>query len=70
MKEEPTNGELKVALDGITKAIENGFNGIHTRQDKTNGNVMKNTKFRWYVMAIASFCILLGVGNVIKMIMI
>ena len=66
MKEEPTNGELKIAIDGITKAIESGFQGVHTRQDKTNGNVIKNTKFRWYVMAITSFCILLGVGNIIN----
>ena len=66
MKEEPTNGELKIAIDGITKAIEIGFKGVHTRQDKTNGNVMKNTKFRWSILAITSFCVLLGVGNIIN----
>ena len=66
MKEEPTNGEIKIALDGITKALEDGFRGVHERQDKTNGNVIKNTKFRWYVTAIISFCIVIGIGNIIN----
>lgn len=66
MKEEPTNGELKVAIDGITKALESGFQGVYKRQDTTNGNVMKNTKFRWSILAITSFCILLGIGNIIN----
>ena len=66
MKEEPTNGEIKIALDNITKALEEGFEGVHKRQDKTNGNVMKNTKFRWSTYAIVGFVTFIGVGNLIN----
>ena len=66
MKENPTNGEIKVALDSIIEKIDRGFEGVHERQDKTNGNVLKNTKFRWSTYAIISFVTIIGIGNLVN----
>ena len=66
MPEEPTNRELKIMLQNVLEKVETGFTGVHERQDATNGNVIKNTKFRWSIMAVTSFCILLGIGNIIN----
>jgi len=41
-----TNGEICVKLDDLAKNIKDGFRGMHDRQDKTNGNVNKNTEYR------------------------
>ena len=30
--------------------MNKGFDGMHTRQDKTNGNVMANTRWRWIMI--------------------
>jgi len=72
MKEEPTNGELKIALDNIIDKLsdlavsnDEGHKGIMDRQDLTNGNVLKNTKFRWATSAIIGFVTIVGIGNVI-----
>ena len=42
--EEYTNRELGIMLKNLTKQIKDGFSGIHTRQDLTNGNVKTNSE--------------------------
>lgn len=46
MKKDPTNGELAIILENVCKELKEGFSGVYERQDKTNGNVKKNTEFR------------------------
>ena len=33
-------------LDNLAKSVNDGFKGVHERQDKTNGKVQKNTEWR------------------------
>jgi len=33
-------------FDELKNDMNKGFDGVHERQDKTNGNVMKNTRWR------------------------
>lgn len=40
--EEYTNRELGLRLDSIIEKVDNGFSGVHERQDKTNGKVGKH----------------------------
>lgn len=42
----PTNETLANMIENLTKTVEEGFKGIHERQDKTNGNVKENMEFR------------------------
>lgn len=46
MKENFTNGELGIMLENLCDKVDEGFSGVHKRQDTTNGNVIKNTEFR------------------------
>jgi len=53
MSEEPTNGELAVMIEGITKILELRFdqnekdhNSVNAHLKKLNGQVVKNTHFR------------------------
>jgi len=55
--EEYTNRELGLLMKNITEKIDDGFKGVHERQDTTNGNVMRNRTdidelkyWRWYMM--------------------
>jgi hypothetical protein len=41
--EEYTNRELGLRLDNLIKTTEEGFKGVHARQDKTNGKVKCHT---------------------------
>lgn len=45
-EEKPTNGELAIMLSNLTKTVTEGFEGVHKRQDYTNGKVLKNDEFR------------------------
>ena len=52
-KEKPTTGELAIMIanlteniTSLTKTMAEGFQGIHLRQDTTNGKVLKNDEFR------------------------
>jgi len=64
---EPTNGEIAIMIENIIHRIDNGFEEIHRRLDILNGQTYKNTKFRWGVTAIMSAAIIIGLGNIIKM---
>jgi len=66
MQQEPTNRELLIMMNNVLEKVEIGFEGVHKRQDKTNGNVYKNTKFRWSMTAIVAFGIVIGIGNIIS----
>ena len=51
--EEYTNRELGILLknlheklDTFSDKVEKDFKGVHERQDRTNGNVKKNTQYR------------------------
>jgi hypothetical protein len=66
MNTKPTNGELMIMLENLTKNVEDGFKGIHERQDKTNGNVLKNTKFRYMTTAVVTFVTIIGIGNLVN----
>ena len=43
--EEYTNRELGIVLENLTKSLEEGFAGVHKRQDTTNGKVLGNRKW-------------------------
>ena len=40
---------FKKAIDDLRIETREGFNGVHARQDKTNGNVIANTMWRLLV---------------------
>ena len=42
----PNNDVIVERIENLRKLVEDGFNGVHSRQDHTNGNVMDNTKWR------------------------
>jgi hypothetical protein len=44
MPEEYTNRELGILIESLTEKIEDGFKGVHDRQDTTNGKVLKSCK--------------------------
>lgn len=46
MKKDPTNGELGLMIENLTESVRTGFDGVHKRQDATNGNVTRNTEWR------------------------
>lgn len=46
MNKQYTNGELGIMIQNLCSKVEDGFNGVHERQDKTNGNVIRNTEYR------------------------
>lgn len=59
-------------LDDLKKVVEDGFKGIHDRQDKTNGNVMNLQLWRAYItgaIAILAAVILPIVFLAIKQLM-
>ena len=70
-----TNGELGIILEGLATTIKDGFNGVHERQDKTNGNVKRNTEFRYTIKGqirvwqwIVGFCGFAGILQVMSLI--
>ena len=42
--------ELRVGFKDLGNAVNEGFKGIHKRQDITNGNVRSNTRWRWMLV--------------------
>lgn len=64
-----SNDVLLEKIENLSDKIENGFKGVHERQDKTNGNVIRNTEHRLKVESnLATFKWLFGfwgVGNII-----
>ena len=69
---EYTNQTLGVLIEKLDEKIVNGFKGVHERQDKTNGNVMSNSKkisklenWRWYLVGGGSV-VLFGFTIVLK----
>lgn len=49
----PTNEVLLEKIENLTEKIDKGFDGVHTRQDKTNGKVIANTEWRIQQEALA-----------------
>lgn len=57
-------------IDNLATTMSDGFKGVHDRQDKTNGNVKKNTEWRltntkpvglvWTAMVIVITAVLTG----------
>lgn len=41
-----SNDVLLEKIENLSEKIERGFEGVHARQDITNGKVIKNTAFR------------------------
>lgn len=66
--ETPNNETLLSKLENLSDNIKDGFEGVHTRQDKTNGNVIKNTEHRIKVESALSIYKwlfgALGIGNI------
>lgn len=66
---EPTNGELARQIQSLVIVVKEGFQGVHERQDTTNGKVVRNDEFR--IKAETSIAILkwlfgfVGVGNLV-----
>ena len=46
MNDEITLAVVIERISNLKAAIDEGFKGVHARQDKTNGNVKKNTEWR------------------------
>lgn len=68
MKENPyTNRELDVKFQNLSEQIGEGFRLTHARQDKTNGNVLKNTEHRQQMEGVFSTLKLLGVANIVTL---
>jgi len=42
----PSNEVIVERIDNLGVLVKEGFKGVHERQDKTNGNVKDNTKWR------------------------
>lgn len=42
----PTLGVINTKLENLTNQVVEGFRGVHSRQDRTNGNVSDNTDYR------------------------
>lgn len=40
---------LENTVNRLEIKIDDGFRGVHMRQDRTNGNVSKNTNWRYYI---------------------
>lgn len=40
------NSVILERLDNLIKQVDDGFSGVHRRQDTTNGKVIVNTEFR------------------------
>ena len=55
----------KKDIENLTDAVKEGFEGVHARQDKTNGNVDKNTKWRIYMTGGLALASMVGVPVVI-----
>lgn len=67
----PTNETIYALLENLTKKVEDGFKGVHDRQDTTNGKVQENTAFRFKALGAFRLVWILGiiasiVGVVIK----
>lgn len=43
---EPTLAVIAERIENLCQKVEDGFKGVHDRQDKTNGKVAKNTEWR------------------------
>lgn len=64
----PTNETLESLIKNLTIKVDEGFSGVHSRQDVTNGNVKKNSEFRiqqqnnnvWTKVILVSFLLPLG----------
>jgi hypothetical protein len=48
-KEPMPQALLEHRLNELQEQIEEGFRGVHERQDITNGKVQKNTEWRIYI---------------------
>jgi len=51
MEDKYSNNELHQMLADLKEMVKEGFKGVHARQDKTNGNVESNTKFKYETKA-------------------
>lgn len=55
-------------FENTLKKMEEGFKGTHDRQDKTNGNVIKNTEFRQEVTGVINMFKWIGFANIVLII--
>jgi hypothetical protein len=51
-------GQLGDSIDDVKENMKEGFNGVHDRQDTTNGRVRDLEKWMWWVIG---FCACLSV---------
>jgi hypothetical protein len=49
----------------LSQFTKEGFKGVHDRQDKTNGNVAKNTEFRQQMTGGLTLVKVIGIGNLL-----
>jgi len=73
---QPTNGELKLMIENIQNLMEAGFaensrchKEVNDHLRKLNGEVIKNTRFRWQALAyvpIAAIFVNLFFDNLLK----
>ena len=74
MVTEYTNRELGMLVSEVKKAVDTGFQGVHERQDHTNGNVMRNSEFRLKADAtIKTFKWLIavfGIGTIVNVLVV
>ena len=64
-EKEPTNRELALMIESLSKTVDVGFKGVHARQDATNGKVLQNTEHRLKTESIVGLAKWLGPANVV-----
>jgi hypothetical protein len=71
--EQHTNNELEIMLKNLQISVDKGFSDVICRQDKTNGNVIKNTEFRLSatgaILVIKWLIGLVGLGTIANLIL-
>jgi len=51
MAEKYDNNEIYQMLVALTAKVDEGFKGVHLRQDTANGKIIKNTEYRLQAVA-------------------
>ena len=68
MIDKRTNNEIVLMLESLTCKVDEGFAGVHARQDKTNGNVKTNSEFRLKAVGVLTLLSVIGIGGVVAII--
>lgn len=65
MEQPYSKRETDMLLKRIDENIEQGFQGVHERLDKMNGQIGKNTEFRQQATGVLGLIKLIGFANIL-----